>query len=449
MKKSIVKNISITGVLVVISALFIFSILTIFIYQSTMEQNINRQLVIENRIAYNLLLVDKLDDSAVYKFLSESQNLVFTKKSGEKVFTLMHSTDESFNDINIEKILKEYIQEGKKVVKYERQGNRYLMTISTNRSIEQKANSIIVSFISMEEIYGMTANFIGLMIIIALLLSIVSIIAFNIISKRITEPILKVINITKEYENRNFEETYIANTEDEIQELSMSINKMAKSLQNYDSEKEKLFRTISHEIKTPLTSIYGYAEGMKNGVFKDFDKPLRIIMEESMRIKTMTEDYIFLSKLESQIEVFSFKSSNIAEPLERAIRIIESLAIVKDIDIDYTPVQIPNIDIDADKIYRCFLNILTNAIKYTKSEIRIKVNIDDTSVSIRIEDNGQGLKDVDLNKFHQGLSSEKTNGSGVGLFITEAIVRQHKGRFVLGNNEREGAFFEIILNRKR
>lgn len=447
MKKSIVKSISVTGVSVVITSLVIFSIFTIFIYKSEMEQNINRQLVIENRIAYNLLLVDKLDDSAVYKFLSDSQNLVFTKNNAEKDFTLVHSTDEFFNDIHIKKILKEYIQEGKKVIKYEIEGNRYLMTISTNRSTDKKANSIIISFISMEEIYDILNDFICIMVIIAFVLSFVSIIAFKIISRRITEPIIKVINVTKEYENRNFEETYIANTEDEIQELSVSINKMAKNLQNYDSEKEKLFRTISHEIKTPLTSIYGYAEGMKNGVFEEFDKPLKIIMEESMRIKTMTEDYIFLSKLESHIETFSFKPCNVVVVLEKAISTIESLTIVEDIDIEYTPVKIPNIEVDEDKIYRSFLNILSNAIKYTKSEITIKIIEEDSQITIRIEDNGKGLSEEDLNKFYQGLSSEKNNGSGVGLFITDAIVKKHNGQFNMGNNETEGAFFEISLNK--
>lgn len=445
MKKSIVKRISVSGVVVVVTAMFVFSLVTILLYKSSMETNINKQLVIENRIAYNLLLVDKLDDDAVYKFLSESQNLVYKKSKGDKRFNLTHATADEFNDLDIEVVLKDYIDEGKKVIRYEINNQKYLLTISTNRSNEQRANSIIVSFISTQEIDELMSNFVWMMLLIATVLTGVSIVLFNVISKKLTTPIMNVIEVTKEYENRNFEPEYIATTGDEIEELSHSVRNMAKSIQQYDEDKEKLFRTISHEIKTPLTAIYGYAEGMQNGVFEDTKKPLEVIMNESMRIKTLTEDYIFLSKLESNIESFDFKVNDLTPIVERAIATIESLAIMQDIDINYEPSELKPIKCDEDKLYRAILNLLSNSIKYTKDMISIQVKQDNNELNIRIEDNGNGIDEEALNKFNNGLSSEKNNGSGVGLFITAAIIEKHSGSFKLGNNETIGAFFDIHL----
>lgn len=445
MKKSIVKRISVSGVIVVVTAMFIFSIVTILLYKTSMENNINKQLVIENRIAYNLLLVDKLDDAAVYKFLSESQNLVYRRNKNDRSLNLIHSTRDEFNDLEIEKILKDYINEGKNVIRYDIKGQKYLLTISTNRTEGMKANSIIVSFISTKEIDEMVSEFIVMMLFIAILLIIVATFMFTVISKRLTKPIVKVTEVTKEYENRNFEPEYIATTEDEIEELSHSVRNMAISIQQYDEDKEKLFRTISHEIKTPLTSIYGYAEGMKGGVFEDNSKALQVIMDESMRIKSLTEDYIFLSKLESNIESFDFKLNDVTPILERAITTIESLAIIQDIDIHYNPSHIEQIRCDEDKLYRALLNLLSNSIKYTKDLISIQVNDLDKELVIRIEDNGKGIEEEALDKFNKGLSSEKNNGSGVGLFITAAIIDKHTGSFNIGNNDQEGAYFEIHM----
>jgi len=445
MKKSLAKTIAITSVVFVIFSLVVFISITIIIYSTSMQKNINKQLIIENKISYNLLMLDKLDEPAMYKFLTESQNLIYTKFEGDDNFTLIYTTDTSFDTIDIEKVLKDYITKGEKVIKYELLDKRYLMTISTNRQIEKKSDSIIISLISTEEIYDLTNRFILIMILIAFFFSCISIYISSIIAKRITEPVLKVIDVTKEYANRNFAPKYIATSQDEIQELSISVNKMALSLQSYDHEKEKLFRTISHEIKTPLTAIYGYAEGMKNGLFKDFDKPLNVIMNESMRIKTMTEDYIFLSKLESKVEIFEFSLCDIPLILERAINTIESMAIVNDIEIDYEPIVVSKVRVDEDKLYRAFLNILTNSLKYTKNRIILSLKEQENNLIIRIEDNGEGLQEEAIENFYQGLSSEKNNGSGVGLFITDAIIKNHNGIMNLGNNTGKGAFFEIIL----
>jgi signal transduction histidine kinase len=413
-----------------------------------MQKNINKQLIIENKIAYSLLILGKIDEPAADTLLKDSTNLVFTKNKQNQEFSLSHDMNATFDsEIDVQSLLVEYISEGKKVIKYVIDGEPYLMTIITNTTSEQKADSIIVTLISTQGIYKLTYKFIAVLIGTAGILSLLSMIVSRILSKKITEPILKVINVTKQYEKRNFDVQYLAKTGDEVEELSVAVNEMAKSLQEYNNEKEKLFRMISHEIKTPLTVIYGYAEGLKNGVYEDFEKPLSVIMEETMRIKSMTEDYIYLSKLESKIEKFTFKESDISKIVENAILNFESVAILKDIDIIYVPVKITNIEVDEDKLYRALINLISNCIKYTKDTIEVITSENESEVTIVIKDNGAGLSDEAFDDFKNGLTSEKSNGNGVGMFITDELIRMQKGSFHIDNNIEGGAIFTIILKK--
>ena len=89
-------------------------------------------------------------------------------------------------------------------------------------------------------------------------------------------------------------------------------------------------------------------------VFTNYKEPLEIIMSESLRIKKMTEDIIYLSKLESHIEVFAFAKCDISETVVKAIRSVESIAIMNDIDIRFMPEKIEHISIDEEKIHRSY-----------------------------------------------------------------------------------------------
>ena len=222
---------------------------------------------------------------------------------------------------------------------------------------------------------------------------------------------------------------------------------MAQSLEEHNMQRDKMLRNISHELKTPLTAIYGYAEGIKNGVFKNYKEPLDIIMSESLRIKKMTEDIIYLSKLESHIELFAFAKSDITQTMVKAIRSIESIAIMNDIDIRFMPEEIEPISIDADKIHRALINILSNCVKYTKDMIDIRINDNPVNVEIVIEDNGTGFKSEDIKNLLSGMTKEKSNGSGIGLSIVNEIVKGHGGEFYIGNGLSGGAVFRVILKK--
>ena len=131
----------------------------------------------------------------------------------------------------------------------------------------------------------------------------------------------------------------------------------------------------------------------------------------------------------------------------KAIQSIESIAIMKDIDIRYMPKDMEQITCDEDKVHRALINILSNCVKHTKDVIDIGIEDRGDNIAIVIADNGDGFKDEDIKNLLSGMTKEKSNGSGIGLSIVNEIVAAHKGEFYIGNNKLGGAIFTIVLKK--
>ena len=445
-RNSITKKLTLANVLIVILSLLIFFTIVLVIANNNAINDIQSQLIIENRVTTTLYVNNRIQQPALYRVLTDSINLIYTNTP--EGLSLEYSSDEAFdNGFNPQTVIQSYVKAKKKVIRLTVKGEEYLCTISTESKAGSETDSVIISLLSVKSIREMTQSFTIALAISITALSLISILVTVLISRRITKPIIKLTNITKQYEKRNFDETFTAKTNDEIEDLSVAVSSMAQSLKEHDAEKDRLFRQISHEIKTPLTSIYGYAEGIKSGVFEDIEKPLDVIMSESLRIKKLTENIVLLSKIESNIEMFSFEEQDLSKLLEDAIESIESVAILGDIDIDYTPIKLSPVSADGDKLYRAFVNILSNCTKYAKSLIKIETTELEHTIEITISDDGSGFEPEALDNILGGFAREKSNGSGIGLSIVNEIIKAHGGHFTIGNNTSGGAFFRIELNK--
>jgi two-component system, OmpR family, sensor histidine kinase CssS len=454
MKSKITNKLIAINTLLVTVSLVVFCIVVSLIFRNYMYQDIKKQLLAENAVATRLSsLSDENGQPKMFSVLSDSINLIYQKNDAQ--YDLIAVNDKSFIPPQSFDVFKD-ARDGK-VFEIKIDEQNYLCTISTGAALAARdkirpipprakaSDSLVVSLLSTKNINSVIGRFVVALILCTLGLAVISILITSWVSKRITNPIVKISTLTKQYANREFDEKYIANTGDELEELSVSINHMAQSLKAHDYERSKLFRHLSHELKTPLTAIYGYAEGIKTGVFKDTDKPLDIIMSESLRIKKLTEDIVFLSKLESSVEAFKFEKTDITSVIEDAIKSIESIAILNDIDIIYQPKQLPKANIDADKIFRALVNLLSNCLKYTKDRVIIDISQRKNRIEITIEDNGDGFDSESINNLVNGITKEKSDGSGIGLSIVNEIIKAHDGTFTIKNTPHGGAMFKVVL----
>lgn len=232
---------------------------------------------------------------------------------------------------------------------------------------------------------------------------------------------------------------------DELHLLASSMNSMAKNLEErIDKERqEERFRTelitnVSHDLRTPLTSLIGYLQLLENSKISNDDKTkyAKIALDKSYKLKNLIEELFEYSKLECDHIVLEKSEINIIEVIEQSIGELFAEANKKNMHFskDFSASDI-KISIDSEKIGRVFENLLNNSIKYGVDGTEIYINVKSEEDSVRItiknymeKDKFDDIKSV-FNRFYRGDSSRnsKIDGSGLGLAIAKDIIELHQG----------------------
>ena len=216
---------------------------------------------------------------------------------------------------------------------------------------------------------------------------------------------------------------------------------------NIEKEAERqqtFFQNASHELKTPLMAIQGYAEGIQAGVM-DTGSAAEVILKESDRMTELVDELLDISKIDMGRQRLTLSEMDIRELLYDSIRAVEPTAAAGGItivpDFPETPVMV---SCDDTRLRRAVTNILSNGVRYARSELRLTCRMDKRHVTIRIQDDGDGIAAEDLphifDRFYMGRSGK----SGIGLALAKEIVHLHKGTIRAYNGE-TGAVFEISI----
>lgn len=307
-----------------------------------------------------------------------------------------------------------------------------------------------------------------------------------IISKKFTYPIVELNEISKKMANLDFSQKYrISDTNDEINELGKSMNIVSNKLEetikqlkdtNIELEKDieqkskidemrkQFISDVSHELKTPIAIIQGYAEGLKENVNTDpesRDYYADVILDEANKMDKLVKQLLELMKLEYGKREFNNKEFNITELIQEVIRKSNVMYEEKNIKII---VDAPNkCIVYADDFYieQVITNYFTNAIKNAieingKKEIRftVKENEEKNTVRIGVRNTGRKIDESDLNRiwnrFYKVDSSRNrvNGGSGIGLSLVKAIMTNYKNAYGAFNTE-DGVEFYFELDCKK
>ena len=219
-----------------------------------------------------------------------------------------------------------------------------------------------------------------------------------------------------------------------------------------DIEKEAerqqtFFQNASHELKTPLMAIQGYAEGIQAGVM-DTGSAAEVILKESDRMTELVDELLDISKIDMGRQPLTLSEMDVRELLYDSIRAVEpaaagGIAIVPDF-----PEEPVMVSCDDTRLRRAVTNILSNGVRYARSELRLTCRADRRQVTIRIQDNGDGIAEADLPHIFDRFYMGKSGKSGIGLALTREIIHMHKGTIRAYNGD-TGAVFEITLPRGR
>ena len=220
--------------------------------------------------------------------------------------------------------------------------------------------------------------------------------------------------------------------------------RFGRDIEKEAERQQTFFQNASHELKTPLMAIQGYAEGIQAGVM-DTGSAAEVILKESDRMTELVDELLDISKIDMGRQPLTLSEMDVRELLYDSIRAVEptvvsgGIAIVPDF-----PEEPIMVKCDDTQMRRAVTNILTNGLRYARSELRLTCRPDKRNVIIRIQDDGNGIAETDLphifDRFYMGESGK----TGIGLALTKEIIHLHKGRICACNGE-PGAVFEISI----
>jgi len=274
------------------------------------------------------------------------------------------------------------------------------------------------------------------------------------ITKRLVTPLEKLKLELKKVEKRQFDEVQLIQTGGEIGEVALSVHHLAGELKQYHHAQRQFFQNASHELKTPLMTIQGYAEGIRDGIFTGdrADNGLDVISSECERLKGIVTEMILLAKLESEDGIFDQEEVSVEQLIDKTADRIRPLAINERVDIK-VKYEVDNprklhIHGDSEKLLQAVLNIMSNAIRHASQAVDIEISEQDGQVQIDVIDDGQGIPDQLLPQLFQRFIKGKNGETGLGLAISRAIVERCDGTISAHNGEQGGAIFRMSFPSK-
>ncbi len=331
-----------------------------------------------------------------------------------------------------------------------------VMIVSMPLHFQNRISGVIRSITALEKADDIVSKYIRISILISLIIMGIMIALSNIFSRSIIKPISEISRVSKLYANGDFTERIDKRYNDEMGELTDSINYMASEISKVQELKNDFISSISHELRTPLTAINGWSETLLTGELSDTEEletGLKIIDRETKRLYGLVEELLDFSRIDRHDLKLEVEAINVIELIDEVVKIffkrskIEGIKIVLDNELDK-----PHIEGDYNRLKQVLINIIDNGFKFNKNNgyIRIVAYGDRDYVTISIEDSGVGIKTEDIRKvkekFYKG--NQNINGSGLGLSISNEIVMLHKGSLDIESTINKGTRVTIKLNRQ-
>ncbi len=317
----------------------------------------------------------------------------------------------------------------------------YLLIHSPVSGIEERCQKIMVP------VYISTG--------VIFLLSFIFLLGFHYFVYR---PLRQIVEAAQQYALGNLDYEIPVYTHDEMGYLGASLNYMSSQLKDMDDYQKKIVANVSHDFRSPLTSIKGYVEAMADGTIPPelYGKYLNIILFETERLTDLTRDLVTLNEFDTKELLLDKEEFDIQEVIKNTAESFEAVCTPKHISIELILMS-GTILVYADrrKIQQVLYNLIDNAIKFSEKEssVIIEVSVKNDKVFISVKDHGIGIPRKELNKiwerfYKSDLSRGKDKkGTGLGLSIVKEIIQAHDEHVNVISTEGVGTEFIFSLSR--
>ena len=283
-----------------------------------------------------------------------------------------------------------------------------------------------------------------------------SVLAASLLARSITQPLRRMTTATEEMARGRYDQQIPAHGSDEVGRLATSFNEMARQVGRSHRTLREFIANVSHELKTPLTSVQGFSQAMVDGSVQspaEFAESGRIINEEAVRMRALVDDLLYLSQVEAG-EVQLQRERLSADALLRTTRArFERRAAQTNVALDVESALTPPIEADPRRLEQALSNIVENAVRHTPADgkVTLAATAANGSVALSVHNTGSLIPPAALPRifdrfFQVDPARAQVDGStGLGLAITREIVEAHGGTVVVTSSEADGTRFVITL----
>ncbi len=331
---------------------------------------------------------------------------------------------------------------------------------ATGKVVTTEHRGALILHATVSQINELLRNIYSIVLIPCLVIIVIAFVFLAVVSKKVLTPVKKLSVVANEYSKGNLDVRTEIHSTDEIGQLAESMEYMAAELSKLEEYRRDFVSNISHDFRSPLTSIKGYIEAMKDGTIppEKQDRYLDIVLNETQRLTKLTQGLLDLNNLENYGPYLKLTSFDIIDIINSTLNTFEIKCIEKGVAI-YLNNHAEETVVMADKtkIQQVIYNLIDNALKFTPKGKRIFVTVTDKEkddkLHISIKDEGMGM-DEEMQKkvfirFYKGDSSrgkDKT-GTGLGLAITKEIIKAHHEVITVNSKVDEGTEFVFTLSK--
>jgi signal transduction histidine kinase len=280
-----------------------------------------------------------------------------------------------------------------------------------------------------------------------------------ILARQVAQPVKKLTAASEAMARGDFDQRIEVSRDDEVGRLARSFTAMAEHIGTRDTQMRTLLANVSHDLKTPMTSITGYAQALTDGTAETADTQHigQVINDEAQHVNALLADLLYLGEIDAGQVITRREDTPLDEIVGRCVRRIEPAAKARDLDVnvDLAPDAVLR-SVDSDKLERAFTNVLENATKFTPVGGEITVvgrrenGVGPARVVCTITNSGTSIAEGDLSRvfdrFYRGDRARRTaSGSGLGLAITRELLELNRGTIEASNEPGGGVTFKVTL----
>lgn len=295
--------------------------------------------------------------------------------------------------------------------------------------------------------------------IIAAIITLITSVLFIITAKKVVRPFVKMSEKAETFIKGDYSLRLPVDDTEEFSRLALSFNEMANTIEKYETTHKNFIANISHELRTPMTTIGGFVDGILDGTIpkEEENHYLRLVSEEIRRLSRLVKTMLNISKFEANEMEINYENVNITDLIINTILMFEKKISEKNVNVE--GLDCPKITISADKdlLSQLFYNIIENAVKFVNEYGIITFNISQTDkyAVVSLKNTGEGLSEDEIPKifkrFYKTDESRSIDASGIGLglSIVRSIINLHNGTITVKSIKDEYTEFIIELPLKK